>query len=116
MTLTMLAAAVLPVVNQVSMVLAAQGPSIGSKIVGWAAGAGGAVLAVFLIIGIVKDGIAYAKGGGSVLPIIGKVLFLLLCIGLIYFAVSYATTGEIFKGLAGKVVNEVNKEANTLLK
>lgn len=85
-----------------------------NKIIGWGAGIGGGILALFLIYAIIKDGIAYAKGGGSIFPIIGKVLFLILCIGLIFLAVNYKTIGDKFKSLGNKAVNIVEEQANTI--
>ena len=86
-----------------------------TNVVQWAAGIGGAIVAIFLIISIVKDGLAYAKGGGSVLPIIGKVLFLILCIGLIFLAVNYATLGNKAAVIANNAVDIVDNEASTIL-
>lgn len=85
-----------------------------TKVVQWAAGIGGAIIAIFLIISIVKDGLAYAKGGGSILPIVGKVLFLILCIGLIFLAVNYQSLGNTASDIADKAVNQVNNEAGTI--
>ena len=84
-------------------------------VVQWAAGIGGAIIAIFLIIAIAKDGIAYAKTGGSVLPIIGKVLFLILCIGLIFLAVNYAPLGNKAAEIAGTGVDIVGSEAGNIL-
>lgn len=84
-------------------------------VVQWAAGIGGAIIAIFLIIAIAKDGIAYAKTGGSVLPIIGKVLFLILCIGLIFLAVNYASLGNTASDIAGRAVDVVDSEASNIL-
>ena len=86
-----------------------------TRVVQWAAGIGGAIIAIFLIIAIVKDGLAYAKSGGSILPIIGKVLFLILCIGLIFLAVNYASLGNTASDIAGKAVEQVNSEASNIL-
>ena len=54
----------------------AAGSTTMGKIVGWAAGIGGGVVALFLIISLAKDGIGLAKGSGdsSILKIIGKAL------------------------------------------
>ena len=86
-----------------------------TRVVQWAAGIGGAIIAIFLIIAIAKDGIAYAKTGGSVLPIIGKVLFLILCIGLIFLAVNYASLGNTASDIAGSAVDIVDSEASNFL-
>lgn len=86
-----------------------------TRVVQWAAGIGGAIVAIFLIVSIVKDGIAYTKGGGSPLPIIGKVLSLLLCIGLIFLAVNYASLGNKAATIAGSGVDIVESEAGNLL-
>lgn len=84
------------------------------NIVKWGAGIGGGIIALFLIYAIVKDGIAYAKGGGSIFPIIGKVLFLLLCIGLIFLALNYTEIGKKFQAMGNKAVNIVSNQANTI--
>jgi hypothetical protein len=80
------------------------------NIVSYAAMIGGAILAIFLIVGIVKDGIAYAKGGGSIFPIIGKALFLILCIGLIFLALQYKNIGNKAATLAEKGINIIETE------
>lgn len=87
------------------------------KVVKWAGSFGGGVVALFLIIGLVKDGIGYAKGSGdaSVLKIVGKVLFLILIIGLIYLAVNYNSLGTKGKNVADKVINNANTEVNQAL-
>lgn len=87
------------------------------KIVKWAGSFAGGVVALFLIIGLVKDGIGYAQGSGdaSVLKIVGKVLFLILIIGLIYTAVSYDTLGDKGKNVADKVITNANTEVNQAL-
>lgn len=84
------------------------------NIVKWGAGVGGGIIALFLIYAIVKDGIAYAKGGGSIFPIIGKVLFLLLCIGLIFLALNYTNIGKQFRSMGNKAVNIVVNQANQI--
>ena len=87
------------------------------KIVQWAAGIGGGVVALFLIISLAKDGIGLAKGSGdsSILKIIGKALFLILIIGLIYLAVNYDSLGNKAKNIADKGVNTVDTEVNKAL-
>ena len=87
------------------------------KIVGWAAGIGGGVVALFLIISLAKDGIGLAKGSSdsSILKIIGKALFLILIIGLIYLAVNYESLGKKAENIAGKGVNTVDTEVNKAL-
>lgn len=86
-------------------------------IVKWAAGIGGGLVAIFLIISLVKDGIGLAKGSGdsSVLKIIGKALFLILIIGLIYIAMNYSQLGTTAEGIASKGINKVGQEVNTAL-
>ena len=83
-----------------------------TRVVQWVAGIGGAIIAIFLIVSIAKDGIAYAKTGGSVLPIIGKVLFLILCIGLVFLAVNYSSLGNKAASVANGAVDVVDSEAN----
>jgi hypothetical protein len=88
-----------------------------SKIVSWAAGIGGGVVALFLIISLAKDGIGLAKGSGdsSILKIIGKALFLILIIGLIYLAMNYDSLGNKAKNVANKGVDTVDTEVNKAL-
>lgn len=83
------------------------------NIIGWAAGVGGGIIAIFLIVSIVKDGIEFAKGQGSVSiwKIVGKVLFLILCIGLIFLATNYEKLGNKAKDLGDKGVNIVDENA-----
>lgn len=83
----------------------------------WAGTFAGGVVALFLIIGLVQDGIGYAKGSGdaSVLKIVGKVLFLILIIGLIYAAVSYDALGQKGQAVANKVIDHANTEINQAL-
>lgn len=97
------------------VMLQVQENSFISKVVGWGAGIGGGIIALFLIYAIIKDGIAYAKGGGSIFPIIGKVLFLLLCIGLIFLAINYKAIGEKFQTIGNKAVEIVENQANTIV-
>lgn len=83
-------------------------------LVKYAAWIGGGVLAIFLIYAIAKDGIAYAKGGGSIFPIIGKVLFLLLCLGLIFIVTKYTSIGDKAKEIAGKGIEIIGQQAETI--
>lgn len=95
----------------------AAGNSTMSKIVSWAAGIGGGVVALFLIISLAKDGIGLAKGSGdsSILKIIGKALFLILIIGLIYLAVNYDSLGNKAKNVADKGTNILDGEIDNAL-
>ena len=100
------------------MALVANGPTENtfmSGVVKWAAGIGGAIIALFLIYAIVKDGINYAKGSGSVFPIIGKVLFLILCIGLIFIAINYNKLGQSASNIADQGVNVVQEQAGEIM-
>ena len=85
-----------------------------SKVVGWVAGIGGGVVAIFLVVSLVKDGIGLAKGSGdsSILKIIAKALFLLLIIGLIFVAVNYFALGKSASNVASKTVSTITSEAN----
>jgi hypothetical protein len=85
-----------------------------NSIIGWAAGIGGGIIAIFLIVSIVKDGIEFAKGQGSVSiwKIIGKVLFLILCIGLIFLATNYDELGNKMKDVGSSAVDTINSEFN----
>lgn len=88
-----------------------------SKIVGWVAGVGGAIVAIFIIVALVKDGIEFSKGqgNGSVFKIIGKVLFLIVILGLIFVAVNYTKLGEKAQTVGNGVINTVSNEATGLL-
>lgn len=85
-----------------------------NSIIGWAAGIGGGIIAIFLIVSIVKDGIEFAKGQGSVSiwKIVGKVLFLILCIGLIFLATNYDELGNKMKDVGSNAVDTINSEFN----
>ncbi|MBQ8218185.1 MAG: hypothetical protein IJZ79_02675 [Bacilli bacterium] len=87
------------------------------KVLGWAAGIGGAIIAIFLIVSLVKDGIEFAKGQGSVSiwKILGKAIFLILIIGLVFLATNYKTLGNTAKGIGDKAINTVNNEINVIL-
>lgn len=99
------------------MVTLAAGSGTMSNIVKWAATIGGGLVALFLIINIVKEGFAYAKGqgNGSVLGIIGKVLFLILMIGIIFLAQNYEKLGNAAKDIGQKGVDIVQTEVNGAL-
>lgn len=83
-------------------------PPIVGQILQYAAGIGGGIIAIFLIIGLVKDGIAYASGNGngSIWKIIGKVLFLILIIGLIFLALNWQNLGTIAEGFGSNVIDQ----------
>lgn len=83
-------------------------PPLVGTILGYVGGIGGGIVAIFLIVSLVKDAIAYANGNGSnsIWKIIGKVLFLILMIGLIFLAMNYGVLGNTAKGIAEKVTNE----------
>lgn len=89
-----------------------------SNLVTWGAGIGGGIVALFLIISLVKDGIEFAKGQGSssIFKIVGKALFLILIIGLIFLAVNYTTLGKKAETLGNGVINAAENEANVILK
>jgi hypothetical protein len=99
------------------MVALAAGSGTMNNIVKWAATIGGGLVALFLIINIVKEGFAYAKGqgNGSVLGIIGKVLFLILMIGIIFLAQNYEKLGNAAKDIGQKGVDIVQTEVNGAL-
>lgn len=99
------------------MVAFAAGSGTMNNIVKWAATIGGGLVALFLIINIVKEGFAYAKGqgNGSVLGIIGKVLFLILMIGIIFLAQNYEKLGNAAKDIGQKGVDIVQTEVNGAL-
>lgn len=111
-TLTAIFAKILPF----TLAFAATENGFMTNLVQWAAGIGGGIIAVFLIVSLVKDGIEFAKGQGSVsiFKIIGKALFLILIIGLIFLAVNYNSLGTTASDLGNDVINIVNNEANML--
>lgn len=88
-----------------------------SHVVGWAAGIGGGLVALFMIVSIVKDGISFAKGSGntSIFAIIGKILFLILLIGLIFLATNYTNLGKKAQTIGNTVVDTVNEQATNAL-
>ena len=101
-----------------TMAFAATESTFMSNLVKWAAGIGGGIIALFLIVSLVKDGIEFAKGQGSVsiFKIIGKALFLILIIGLVFLAVNYKSLGSTAEKLGNNVIQKVNNEANVILK
>ena len=107
----------LPVVTAYADNATVTSPAVISKLIGWGAGLGGGVIAIFLIVSLVKDGIEFAKGQGSVSiwKIIGKALFLILIIGLIFLATNYSTLGNNAKNIGNKAINTINNEVNTVL-
>lgn len=87
------------------------------KLIGWGAGIGGGVIALFLIVSLVKDGIEFAKGQGSVsiFKILGKAVFLILIIGLVFLATNYSSLGNTAQSIGNKAIDTVNNEVNTIL-
>ena len=83
-----------------------------SGVIKYVGGVGGALVGIFLIVSIVKDGIQFAKGGGQVSPfkIVGKVLFLILMIGLIFLAVNYEKIGETGQSVGQGVIDTISSE------
>lgn len=83
-----------------------------ASLVSYAAGIGGGIVAVFLVVSLVKDGIEFAKGQGSVsiFKIIGKALFLILIIGLIFLAVNYDSIGKKAQNIGDKAINTIDNE------
>lgn len=86
-------------------------------IVGWVGGIGGGIVAIFLIISLIKDGIALAKGGGDASPlkIAGKVIFLIVILGLIGLAINYSQLTSVGNSLANKGLRIANKEIGSAL-
>ena len=83
-----------------------------SNVIKYVGGVGGALVGIFLIVSIVKDGIQFAKGGGQVSPfkIVGKVLFLILMIGLIFLAVNYESIGKTGQNVGQGIINTISSE------
>ena len=86
-------------------------------IVGWVGGIGGGIVAIFLIISLIKDGIALAKGGGDASPlkIAGKVIFLIVILGLIGLAINYSQLTGVGNSLANKGLKIANSEIGSAL-
>lgn len=86
-------------------------------LVSWGAGIGGGIVALFLIVALVKDGIEFAKGQGSVsiFKILGKAVFLVLIIGLVFLAVNYKSLGNTAMSIGQNALNTVETEMNTIL-
>ena len=94
------------------------GPGIMQTVISWVAGLGGGIVAIFLVVSLVKDGIGFAKGDGnsSIWKIVGKALFLILIIGLIYLATNYDDLGKKSSSIADNAINQVESESNNILK
>ena len=92
-------------------------PSFMDGVIKWAASIGGAIIAIFLIISLVKDGMEFAKGQGSVSiwKILGKAVFLILIIGLIFLAQNYQTLGTTAQGIGNNAFNVIGNEVNSIL-
>lgn len=82
-------------------------PTFITNILGYAGGIGGAVVAIFLIVSIVKDAISLANGQGStsIWKIIGKVALLILMIGIIFLAMNYGVLGNKAKDIGQAALN-----------
>lgn len=100
-----------------TLAFAATGSSFMDTLIEWAAGIGGGIIALFLIVSLVKDGIEFAKGQGSVsiFKIIGKALFLILIIGLVFLAVNYIELGTTASNIGNGVIDIVETEANNIV-
>lgn len=96
---------------------AAGGSGAVKKIVGWVGGIGGGIVAIFLIVSLIKDGIALAKGGGDASPlkIAAKVLFLIIILGLIGLAINYSNLVNVGNSLADKGLKLANNEIGSAL-
>jgi len=84
------------------------------KIVQWVGGIGGGIVAIFLIVGLVKDGIALGKGSGdaSIFKILTKVLFLVIVLGLIGLAINYDNLANMGENIGNKASGIVSNEVN----
>lgn len=78
---------------------------------------GGGLLALFLIMSIVKDGLEYSKGSstGSIWKIIGKATFLIFCIGLIIIAANWEDLGQKAQGVGEKGLDAIERGATEVL-
>ena len=89
------------------------GGSFIGKVVKWAGGIGGGLVAIALIISLVKDALEMSKGGGNASPIkiIGKALLLILVLGLIGLAMNYDSLTNKGKTVGNIIVNEAENQA-----
>lgn len=92
-------------------------PAFITTIIAWAAGVGGGIVAIFLIIALVKDGIELGKGSGnaSIFKILGKALFLILIIGLIFLALNYQSLGNTARNIGQKAIDITGNEVTNML-
>ena len=88
-----------------------------NSVISWVAGVGGGIIAIFIIVSLVKDGIEFAKGQGStsIWKILGKILFLFLILGLIFLTINYESIGKTAQGIGDKAINIVNNEATGIM-
>jgi len=86
------------------------------KVVKWAGGIGGGLVAIALIISLVKDALEMSKGGGNASPIkiVGKALLLILVLGLIGLAMNYDSLTTKGKTVGNIIVNEAENQANEI--
>lgn len=91
----------------------ADGPegTIGT-VLSWIGTLGGGIVAIFMIISLIKDGIGIAKGSGdsSVLKVAGKVIFLIVILGLIGVCVNYTSISQTGEKMGNKAVDVINTE------
>lgn len=85
-----------------------------NSIMTWGIALCGGIIAIFLVMAIVKDGIEFASGrGNSMVGIIGKCLFLILMIGLIFMSRNLPElTGDNSDNIVDNVTYE-NVDPNT---
>lgn len=91
------------------------GAALGGSILSWVAGIGGALVATFMIISIIKDAFQFVKGSGqvSIVGLISKVLILVLMIGLIAIA---ATPNGLFTQLGNTLATKGTNLINNTVK
>lgn len=101
-----------------TITFAAGGASdIVNRVIQLVGGIGGAIVALFLIISLIKDGIGLAKGTGdsSVVKIVTKIIFLIIILGLIVLAMNYSSLTNMGQVIANKGLGVVDGEINNAL-
>ena len=75
------------------------------------------LVAIFMVVFCVMQGIQIAKGGanGSVKTLVTGILLFLFVIGLMYAAGSFETYGKLFQSLADTLINQTQENAGNIV-
>lgn len=89
-------------------------PQVITNLLAWVGGIGCAIVAGFLIVALVKEGIQLAKGSGStsIWGILGKALFLIFIIGMIFMSINYTELGKKAKNIGDTSIDTIETEIN----